>query len=42
MLSPGTPAPPIAAPTDRGTFDLAAHLGRKVVLFFYPQDATPG
>jgi peroxiredoxin len=42
MLSPGQPAPPIVAPTDRGPFDLAAQRGRKVVLFFYPKDATPG
>lgn len=42
MPSPGDLAPPLAGPTDDGTFDLAAHRGRPVVVYFYPRDATPG
>lgn len=38
----GAPAPDFTAPTDTGTFTLSAHRGRKVVLYFYPKDSTPG
>lgn len=29
-------------PATSGTFQLSEHKGKKVVLFFYPKDATPG
>lgn len=39
----GQPAPKFELPTDSdGTFSLAAHLGKNVVLFFYPKDDTSG
>lgn len=43
MLAVGDTAPLFTAPlADGGTFDLAAHLGRRaIVLFFYPKDDTP-
>jgi len=41
--TPGTPAPDFELPTDaRETFRLSRHLGRPVVLYFYPQDDTEG
>ncbi len=43
MLQPGTPAPDFTATTTGGTtVSLHDYTGRKVVLFFYPQDDTPG
>ena len=43
MLSPGDPAPPFALTTDSGeTVRLEDLRGRKVVLYFYPKDDTPG
>lgn len=42
-LSVGDPAPTFSLPADDGTsFDLAAHRGKPVVLYFYPQDDTEG
>lgn len=38
----GQPAPLFTAPTDAGTLSLASLRGQKVVLYFYPKDATPG
>jgi peroxiredoxin Q/BCP len=38
----GSPAPALAGPTDQGDFDLSAHKGKKVVVYFYPKDLTPG
>jgi len=39
----GDPAPDFSLETDSGaTFQLSAQRGRKVVLFFYPQDDTEG
>lgn len=39
----GAAAPIFSLPTDGdGTFDLAAHQGKKIVLFFYPKDDTSG
>ncbi len=32
----------LKAASTGGTFDLSAHLGSKVVLYFYPKDNTPG
>lgn len=42
MLTIGSPAPDFTAPTDEGTITLSALRGRRVVLYFYPKDATPG
>jgi len=42
-LAEGQPAPAIELPADGGSsFSLAAHKGRKVVVYFYPKDDTPG
>ena len=39
----GTPAPEFNMPTDGGgNISLSALKGRKVVLYFYPKDDTPG
>ena len=42
LLAPGAVAPPLAGPTDEGSFDLADHRGKKVVVYFYPKDMTKG
>ena len=43
MISQGTPAPDFALPGDDGrTVRLSDFRGRRVVLFFYPKDDTPG
>jgi len=42
QLHPGDPAPQFTAPTDSGTFSLAQHRGKNVILFFYPAAMTPG
>ena len=42
-LTTGSPAPTFEAKTDSGdTVNLADYRGRKVVLYFYPKDDTPG
>lgn len=42
-LAVGSPAPHVAAKAHDGTsIDLAALRGKKVVLYFYPKDETPG
>lgn len=41
-LEPGDPAPDFDLPTDGGRAALADYRGRKLVLFFYPKDDTPG
>ena len=42
-LKIGDPAPAFDLPADNGgTADLASLKGRKVVLYFYPKDDTPG
>ena len=39
----GKPAPDFSLPSTGGTpFQLSSHRGRKLVLYFYPKDATPG
>jgi peroxiredoxin Q/BCP len=38
----GQPMPDFSAPSTDGEFRLSAHLGRPVVLYFYPKDNTPG
>jgi peroxiredoxin Q/BCP len=43
MLTPGDKAPDFTAPTDGGgTITLSKLKGKKVVLYFYPKDDTPG
>lgn len=43
MLAVGDPAPDFHARTDgSGTIQLSGLRGRRVVLFFYPKDSTPG
>lgn len=42
MIAPGAPAPDFFAPTDSGPLRLSELRGKKVVLYFYPKDATPG
>ena len=42
-LSPGDKAPHFSLPASTGeTISLAGAAGRKVVLYFYPKDDTPG
>ncbi len=42
-LQPGKPAPEFSAPITSGeTVSLSNYRGRKVVLYFYPKDDTPG
>jgi peroxiredoxin Q/BCP len=42
-LQPGDPAPQFTLADQDGTpVDLSAYRGRKVVVYFYPQDDTPG
>jgi peroxiredoxin Q/BCP len=42
-LEPGEPAPQFELPDQDGnSVDLAAYRGRKVVVYFYPKDDTPG
>ena len=38
----GDPAPDFSAETDEGPLRLSGLRGSRVVLFFYPKDATPG
>ncbi len=38
----GQPAPAFTAPTDEGTVSLQGLRGKRVVLYFYPKDSTPG
>jgi len=38
----GSPAPDFTLPTDQGEFNLAAHKGKPVVVYFYPKDDTSG
>ena len=42
-LQPGDPAPDFTLPDQEGRpVALAGHRGRKVVVYFYPRDDTPG
>ncbi len=42
-LREGNPAPDFALPASNGaTVSLKDFAGKKVVLFFYPKDGTPG
>jgi peroxiredoxin Q/BCP len=38
----GEKVPSFTAPSTGGTFNLADHRGRHLVLYFYPKDNTPG
>ena len=45
MIQPpiaGLAVPDFEAPATEGAFRLSGHLGKKVVLYFYPKDDTPG
>ena len=43
MLEPGTKAPDFTLPDQDGTMhSLSQYRGRKVILYFYPKDSTPG
>ena len=43
MLKVGDPAPPFTAPSDSGRdLSLKDFRGKKVILYFYPKDNTPG
>ncbi len=42
MITVGQLAPDFTALTDEGPVTLSALRGRKVILYFYPKDATPG
>ena len=42
-LDPGDPMPDFTLPTDGGgTLSRAALAGRRIVVYFYPKDSTPG
>ena len=42
-LKEGSKAPGVKVQTDSGEqFDLAAHKGKNIVLYFYPKADTPG
>ena len=42
-LQPGDAAPPFSLPDHEGRqVDLASYRGRRVVVYFYPKDDTPG
>ncbi|NJN82802.1 MAG: redoxin domain-containing protein, partial [Caldilineaceae bacterium] len=42
-LKVGDPAPPFQSTTDKGdSVTLADYAGKRVVLYFYPKDDTPG
>ena len=43
LLTAGTPAPDISLPDQNGeTRSLSDYAGKKVILYFYPRDNTPG
>ncbi len=43
MLAPGDPAPTFSLPADDGsTVSLSDFAGRRVLVYFYPKDDTPG
>ncbi len=42
MIQPGAPVPDFEAASTAGPFRLSAAAGDRLVLYFYPKDATPG
>jgi peroxiredoxin Q/BCP len=42
QLSRGDLAPDFTLPTDEGSFTLADHRGKHVIVYFYPAAGTPG
>ncbi len=42
MLAVGAQAPDFSADTDGGRIQLSELAGKRVVLYFYPKDSTPG
>jgi peroxiredoxin Q/BCP len=42
MPQPGSPAPAFALPGDTGPISSGDFAGRKLVVYFYPKDDTPG
>ncbi len=42
MLKIGEPVPNFIGKTNQGDIQLSDYLGKKVVLYFYPRDNTPG
>ncbi|MEZ5730444.1 MAG: peroxiredoxin [Burkholderiaceae bacterium] len=41
-IAEGASVPDFTAPATGGDFTLSGHRGRKVVIYFYPKDNTPG
>ena len=42
MPTVDSPAPMLSGSTDQAPFSLSDHQGKKVVVYFYPKDMTPG
>ncbi|PID66193.1 MAG: peroxiredoxin [Gammaproteobacteria bacterium] len=42
MLKVGKPVPNFTGKTNQGDWQLSDYLGKKVVIYFYPRDNTPG
>ena len=42
MLATGQNAPLFSLPTDQGTFKMAEHHGKNVIIFFFPKADTSG
>ncbi len=42
MLKIGEPVPDFIGKTNQGDLQLSDYLGKKVVIYFYPRDNTPG
>ncbi|HNC97071.1 MAG TPA: thioredoxin-dependent thiol peroxidase [Myxococcota bacterium] len=42
MPAVGEPAPDFSAPLEEGSLTLSSLRGKKVLLYFYPKDSTPG
>lgn len=42
MLEVGQPVPDFIGQTNQGDWKLSDYLGKKVVIYFYPRDNTPG
>ena len=42
MLTTGQNAPLFSLPTDQGSFNMADHHGKNVIIFFFPKAGTSG